>query len=256
MAFSGQIQKVNKQWGGKGLETEAIEQARFRHEFKYLCTETQLKMLQSRLRGIMKPDPHAGEDGSYRIRSLYFDDLHDRCYYENENGVCPREKYRVRIYNGQADLIHLERKRKIRGMTQKEACRLSKEQYEMLISGDPPGKLFEKTPELMQELLTLMETRLMRPKVIVEYDRCPFVYRDGNVRVTFDSNISSSAKTEHFLEERVYGRGILPVGMELLEVKYDAFLPDHLYRILQLEHMRVTTFSKYYLCRKYNSMSF
>ncbi len=235
------------------METEKI---RFRHEFKYFCTAAQTKMLQSRLRGIMKPDPHAGEDGSYRIRSLYFDDLHDRCYYENENGVCPREKYRIRIYNGGQELIHLERKRKIRGMTQKEGCRLSKEWYELLVGGGSLGSSFERAPELMQELWILMETRLMRPKVIVEYDRRPFIYRDGNVRITFDSNILSSSKTEDFLEKRIYGRAVLPLGTELLEVKYDAFLPDHLQQILQLGHMRATAFSKYYLCRKYNSAFF
>lgn len=231
------------------------KEMKFRHEFKYLCTEAQLRMLQSRLRGIMKVDSHAGADGMYKIRSLYFDDLHDRCYFENENGVCPREKYRIRIYNSQADNIHLECKRKVGGKIQKQMCELLPEQYDILVNNGSPSSL-NGHPDLMQRLLVLIKTSQMRPKVIVEYDRYPFVYRDGNVRITFDSNILSSAKTENFLDKRIYGRPILPVGQQLLEVKYDELLPDHIYQILQLENMRMIAFSKYYLCRKFSQMPF
>lgn len=236
------------------MEKEAARQNRFRHEFKYLCTQAQGKMIESRLKGIMKNDPMADHRGMYQIRSLYFDDMGDKCYYENENGVCPREKYRIRIYNGNTGLIHLECKRKIRGMTQKETCPLSLEQYRILTTDrQAPIVSFHEFPELMQTLLYLKRTRLMKPKVIVEYDRRPFVYRDGNVRVTLDSNISSCGRVNDFLEKKVNGRPILPPGMQLMEVKYDSLLPDHIYRILQLEHMTRTAFSKYYLCRKFNS---
>ena len=228
----------------------------FRHEFKYLCTEAQIKMLQSRLKGIMIPDPHAGAGGTYKVRSLYFDDMYNTCYYENENGVCPRKKYRIRIYNGQGNAVHLECKRKDRGMTSKKMCTLSREQYDILVNRQSKMRSFEGVPELMQELLVLIDTEVMRPKVIIEYDRRPFVYRDGNVRITFDSNISSTSKTERFFEERIWGRPILPVGAQLLEVKYDSFLPDHIYQILQSDCMQMTTFSKYYLCRKFSDVSF
>ena len=87
----------------------ALEPA-FRHELKYLITTAQVEMLKSRLTGILSPDSHA-VGGSYRIRSLYFDDYDDRCFYENENGVDPREKFRIRIYNGSTDRITLECKR-------------------------------------------------------------------------------------------------------------------------------------------------
>lgn len=237
------------------MEKEDREKVRFRHEFKYLCTQAQAAALLSRLKGIMKADSHAGSDGIYRIRSLYFDDMHDRCYYENENGVCPREKYRIRIYNGQGNLMHLECKRKVSGMIQKQMCALNREQYNILAYGDGKVNSFDEMPELMQKLLMLMDTRRMRPRVIVEYDRRPFVYRDGNVRITFDSNISSSTRTERFFHEKVYGRPILPIGTQLLEVKYDSFLPDHIYQILQLAGTQRVTFSKYYLCRKFNDMS-
>ena len=43
----------------------------------------------------------------------------------------------------------------------------------------------------------------------------------------------------------------MPPGQQLLEVKYDAYLPDFIYRSLQLSSLRQTAFSKYYLCRKF-----
>lgn len=235
------------------MEKETVDKIRFRHEFKYLITEAQGKMLQSRLRGIMKKDPQANAEGMYKIRSLYFDDIRNTCYYENENGVSPREKYRIRIYNGQADIIHLECKKKISGMTQKVMCPLSYRQYHILVNSRAQIPSFAELPDLMQKLLLLRNTRLMEPKVIVEYDRHPFIYRDGNVRITLDSNISSSARIQNFLDENVYGRPVLPTGMQLLEVKYDTLLPDHIYQIIQTVPMTRTAFSKYYLCRKFNS---
>ena len=77
----------------------SLMENRFRHEFKYECSYAQLKNLQCRLSGLIPLDPHAGEDGIYNIRSLYFDDYYDRCLMENEAGTDPREKFRIRIYN-------------------------------------------------------------------------------------------------------------------------------------------------------------
>ena len=241
-----------EQGGGK-VEKKSYAENKLRHEYKYVCSEIQLRMLQSRLNGIMKKDSHVDEMGGYKVRSLYFDDLHDSCYYENENGVGPREKYRIRIYNGQTETIHLERKRKIGGMVQKHMCEISREQCDALIKGKVDNISFEQSPELLQKLIVHIKNRYMRPKIIVEYDRIPYVYKNGNVRVTLDKNIISSGNVEYFLKEKIYGRLIFPVGKQLMEVKFDAYLPDYIYQILQLENLQLTAFSKYYLCRKYST---
>lgn len=228
------------------------EDGRFRHEFKYLCSETQLCMLESRLKGLMKTDRHAGDNGMYTIRSLYFDDHDDHCFYENEDGVDKRSKYRIRIYNGSDQYIHLERKSKLRGMNQKEGCRITKEQCLDLMRGTLSLEHFETYPKLLQEFLIAIRTRDMRPKIIVEYDRKPYVYEIGNVRVTMDRNIRSSSETNRFLDKEITCRPIMPVGKQLLEVKYDALLPDHIYRTVQMQGLNRVSFSKYYLCRKYH----
>lgn len=226
------------------------KQTKYRHELKYQVTDAQIQMLKNRIKGILPLDSHVAKTGSYLIRSLYFDDYEDRCLKENENGTDPREKFRIRIYNGSAEKITLECKRKERGKTHKTSCPLTEAQTRQLMEGKPLPD-FGRQPPLLQKLTLQMMTRRLRPVVIVEYERIPYVYKNGNVRITLDTNIASSSAVETFLEPRISGRPVLPVGQQLLEVKYDEYLPDFIYRSLMLPSLRQTAFSKYYICRKY-----
>ena len=195
-------------------------------------------------------DSHAGPSGAYSIRSLYFDDDQNRCFYENESGTDPREKFRIRIYNHSTDRITLECKRKERGKTLKTACPLTREQTLLLMQGIPLPNI-ESQPQLLQKLTLQMLTRRLHPVVMVEYDRIPYVHPNGNVRITLDTNISSSRSVMAFLDERIPKRPVLPLGQQLLEVKYDEFLPDYIRRSLRLDNLQQTSFSKYYICRKF-----
>ncbi len=223
----------------------------YRHELKYVVTAAQQALLQNRIEGLIKPDSHVGADGMYHIRSLYFDDYYNSCYNENEIGCDPREKFRIRIYNASSDRIRLELKQKEHGMTRKLSCLLTKEQCLELMAGRPlpPDPSY---PPVLQKLNLQMRTRLLRPRIIVEYDRIPYVEPLGNTRITLDLNIRSSGYTSLFLQEQPPMRPIMPRGQNILEVKYDEYLPDAIYRNLQLESLRQTAYSKYYLCRRYS----
>jgi len=223
---------------------------KFRHEMKYVISVAEMAMIRSRINHLIAPDSHAGAEGSYSIRSLYFDDYDNRCYYENENGTDPREKFRIRIYNHSAEKITLECKRKERGKTLKTSCPLTEEQTRLLMRGQVLPDIASQPP-LLQKLTAQMLLRRMRPVVIVEYDRIPYVCRDGNVRITLDTNVASSKAIECFLDETIPKRPVMPTGQHLLEVKYDEFLPDAIYRSLQLHGLTQTAYSKYYICRKY-----
>ena len=223
---------------------------KYRHEFKYVISNAQLPLLKSRISPVMQRDPHVGPDGIYNIRSLYFDDYRNRCFYENENGTDPREKYRIRIYNHSCERITLECKRKEHGKTLKTSCPLTLEQTEQLMHGLIPGQI-ESFPPLLRKLALDMQTRLMRPVVIVEYERIPYIYKSGNVRVTFDTQISSSSDITEFFSDTLPRRPIMPAGQQLMEVKFDEFLPDFIYRNLNLNQLQPTAYSKYYLCRKH-----
>lgn len=229
-----------------------MKTARYRHEYKYILSQAQILMEDAKINTIAELDSYVGETGYYNIRSLYFDDYENSCFMANENGIDNREKYRIRIYNGAKERIKLELKQKCHGMTLKRNCGISLQQCEMLMAGRVPSDIKEDQ-QVLWKLAYLMETRLMTPKIIVDYDRIPYVYRpdDANVRITFDKNIKSINDTNSFLDLKVGGRGILPVGSALMEVKFDDFIPDEIYSLLQLNGLQVSTFSKYYLCRKF-----
>lgn len=230
------------------------QQRAYRHEYKFLIDERDRAELYFRIKGLLLPDPHAGPEGSYWIRSVYFDDYRDSCFYQNEDGVDIRAKYRIRIYNVSDQSIRLERKSKRNGMTCKESAALTRAQCETLLGGTPlslSAPQAREYPEVLRQFLVLMMSRGLRAKTIVEYERIPFVYPRGNVRITFDRNISSSLETARFFERDTLRYPVLRSGQQLLEVKFDEYLPTFVRDRLEIGRLRQTSFSKYYLGRKY-----
>lgn len=223
----------------------------WRHELKFVCTVPQLRIIESRIRPLLMPDPHTGPDGSYRISSVYFDDQWDTCFYENEDGTDPREKFRIRIYNGSDAKITLELKQKLRGKTRKLSCPLNRMDCTRALRGETLEDSDGLPPVLRKFILQQKERRLL-PKVIVEYERVPYIFRLGNVRVTLDQNISSSSEMEKFLEGGYMRRPVMPAGRHVLEVKYDEVLPDPVRQLLALETLQRTSYSKYYICRQFD----
>lgn len=73
----------------------------------------------------------------------------------------------------------------------KLSCPLTEEQCRTLMKG-VPLPMRPDYPPLLQKLLLQMRTRLLRPVIIVDYDRVPYVCKDGNVRITMDKNIPAS----------------------------------------------------------------
>lgn len=219
----------------------------FRHELKYHITQEEAVILRQRLRTVMRPDPHAGPDGTYRIRSLYFDNFADKALKEKADGVPVREKFRLRFYDMNSSLIRLEKKQKRNGLCLKSSCDISAECCKKLISGEA---WLPKAPHpLMAELDFEMHARLLRPRTIVDYRREAYVYPIGNVRVTLDSDIRSGLTQTDFLRPNIH---LLPAAEgTILEVKYDGFIPDLVSDILQTGVIRTGAFSKYAACRQY-----
>ncbi len=226
----------------------------YRHENKYVITEQQAVIIKSRLSSFLERDSHAGEKGMYHIQSVYFDDYDNSCFYDNEGGNDRREKFRIRIYDKEKENTKLELKRKIRGMTVKESAAIAPAQAEELLRGNSPQASADN-PKLLNKLGMEMKTRLLRPKVIVGYDRIPFVYPLGNVRITLDFNIYGSPETKLLLNQNFRKRPALNTGYQILEVKFDEYLPDVIKEAVQMKDLQYTSFSKYYYCRKGNGLS-
>lgn len=219
----------------------------FRVENKYIVSDAQLAVIAARLKTVMRQDMNQQGD-CYTIRSLYFDDINDSCMQENEGGVDQRQKYRIRIYDPQGSLIRLEIKEKQRGYTKKYSCKLTRQETQMIMDGTIPMTFDGRNP--LNKLKIQMRCAGMVPKSIVEYRRTAFVHPAGNVRITFDRNISASRYCSDFFGNNVRGvTPVLPRGMHVLEVKYDEFLSDVIASCLEIGSLNQTAFSKYYLGR-------
>ena len=246
-----QYRKRSAWWPNAGRRERGPVLKQYRHEFKYELDHSSAVSIESRLRLLAQRDAHAGKKGSYTIRSLYFDDYDDTNYWDNESGSDPREKFRLRMYNGDPSFIQLELKRKEHEKTLKLAVPVSTALCEKILDGRRIA--FEETSDsaLLRKFWLQQEMKYLHPCLLVEYDRTPYVYPEGNVRITFDRNIRGGPRWEDFLREETFLRPIMPVGCELMEVKYDQFLPDPIAHTVTSRRLHRTAYSKYYLCRTF-----
>ncbi len=219
----------------------------YRHELKFFVTDSDLELIRYRLKPLLCPDSYQNGN-SYMVRSLYFDDFQDTCRRENENGIGNRKKIRIRIYNGDDTLIKLEQKIRQWDRIHKDVSVLSKEVCIDYVNGKAEN-LANNCSKQERALYTKIKLKGMRPVCIVEYERSAWVEPKGNVRITFDKNISGSSKVQHFLDKRIMSVPLLSKGISILEIKYDALFPQYLYEALNIGTLQRCSFSKYYYAR-------
>ena len=221
----------------------------FRHEVKHEISHHDMLILRQRLRAVMKPDDYA-VNGQYEIRSLYFDNLDDKALREKLDGVNIREKYRIRLYNNDPSIIHLERKYKQGGLGYKDSAALTPGQAQAIADGDI-NWMAHSTDAVILGFYTRMKNEGLKAKVIVDYTREPFVFGPGNVRVTLDYNIRTGIGCTDFLNPDCV---TVPIKESpcILEVKWDSYLPDVIRDAVQLDSRRSAAFSKYAACRMYD----
>lgn len=235
------------------MKKTEIEDA-LRYEKKYIVSAGQIELLKCHLEELCPWDDYSDSGGGYTIRSLYFDDYEGNSYRENEIGTEPRSKFRLRIYNYDPDAIFLEQKTKVMGKIYKDRVEVGREFCEALLYDEWQAIDYPVEDSLVNRFLTACHTRLLRPRIIVEYDREPYVYPEGDIRITFDRNISFSEDLEHFFHRDILLQPVMEAGKDLLEIKYREFLPGVLAQGLSVRQLQQYTFSKYYLCEMYRRM--
>ena len=225
-----------------------MKEYKYRHELKFKISNSAAEVLKQKLSLILGKDKNAYyEDGSYLIKSLYFDDRDSSSYYEKMDGVLYRKKYRIRMYNDVDTFIRLEKKMKHNNFTAKEQMLISKDIYSKILD----GKIDEiENPEgLLLEFITNYKNKGLVPSVIVEYHRTAFTYPISDVRITFDSNIQSSLYN-YDLFNTSYPRYIVDEpGKQVLEVKFNEILPLHIANILNDIPACREAVSKFAICR-------
>lgn len=215
---------------------------RYRHEIKHTIHYGEYLILKNRLKFICQLDRNGQEDGTYHIRSLYFDSYTDKALREKLDGVSNREKFRIRYYNHDTSFIKLEKKCKTRGLCYKKSKPLDSEECKSILRNDIDF-LKDKEDDLYQEFYKKLMTNSLVPKVIIDYTREAYTFPAGNVRITFDSDIRTSITSKDFLNTSI--PTIRATNDIILEVKYDDFLPGMIQDALQTGERNATAFSKY-----------
>lgn len=223
----------------------------YRHEEKYIISDADAELLAIRLRSALRSDPNA-EDGGYFIRSLYFDDPFNTAVSEKVDGIEYRDKWRIRIYNLSDRMIKLERKHKNGQFIKKDSLTLSKRECRALCAG-AYGFLLHREEPFAKEAYGEMVTKHLMPKVIVDYDREPFVFPVEDVRITLDRNIRTGLYSVDLFNPRTITYPATEfAGQCILEVKFNAYLEPYVAELLGLNAAQRSAASKYLFCRQYD----
>jgi hypothetical protein len=229
--------------------TARPEEPQMRHELKYRINHHQSEVLQQKLSKILEKDPNMGSNGHYNIRTLYFDDYRNTAFHEKQSGVYWRKKYRLRMYNHCDKLIKFERKEKINNLTRKKAVRITRNEAEKIISGNI-GFLAYSEHRLLREFYVEARCKLMRPVVLVEYERVAFIHPVGHVRVTLDTNLCTNLGQVSFFDRDVSNITVPEVLGVILEIKYNESLPKYIRGIFNDTIPLQLATSKFELCRE------
>ena len=223
---------------------------KFRHEKKFLLNHQDYEVIKVRLDGLLDKDKHAGPQGFYKIRSLYFDDLFNRAYDQKYMGVMRRSKYRIRMYNQSDRMIHLERKIKSDRYIHKQIAPLTKEEVYSILENDY-AFLLDSPNNLHNVFYYECTTNLMRPRVVIDFEREPYVSDAGSLRITFDKNVRAGLEGFDIFNHEMPMIETMDPSKLIMEVKFTEFLPKIIREILPAKASEYVAVSKYILgCEK------
>jgi len=226
---------------------------RLRHELKYNLNSMQYHLLRGKLRAVLRRDPHAGPDGQYHIRSLYFDDFKNTALFEKQAGISRRKKYRIRIYDLEDDVIKLECKNKFDQYISKESVNLTRQETERVLAGDV-GFLKDSKECLLRAFYLECQRNLLRPNVIVDYYREAYIHPVGNVRITFDIGLHTGMNSVDLFSSEVPTVGIDDHPI-ILEIKYDNVLPEIVRGLLPGTIQPRSAIGKFVICKQFNKFN-
>lgn len=222
------------------------KKAIYRHELKFQISNSDRDIQEARMRDILSLDAHGGENG-YLIRSLYFDDYWESAYEEKLMGTATRKKYRIRIYDHKDSVIKLECKNKQGSYIYKKAADITREEFYKILQGEFRFLLQHKEA-VCHEFYVACTSDMLRPRVIVDYDRTPYVYDAGTVRITFDSHVRAAVGSYDIFDRNIPTIEVMPANQLIMEVKYTECLPQIIQNIIPQDHGEYIAASKYCMC--------
>ena len=214
----------------------------FRKEIKYNITDNDFELINHNLKNLINRDNHC-EGDHYTISSVYFDTYNKTSYRQVKDGISDRWKYRIRYYDYKDTYIKLEKKHKVNNLTNKSSIRISKKEFRDILNNKL--KIKSNNPPLLNEFIIKMQTELLRPVICIEYDRIPYIYKLGNVRITLDYNIRYTNRFNNLFSKN---KKVYYLNDKILEVKYNELIPDFIRFRLELNHLEQMSYSKFNNC--------
>jgi hypothetical protein len=230
--------------GGAPLEFRRLEA-------KYFVDRRLRTALGRDLRALMRPDAHAGGDGSYLVRSLYLDTSEYRAYHEKLQGLAIRHKLRARVYGdpARATSVRLEVKSRVLSHIHKIAVDVPREEYAGVESAlfrrcAPPAAWLEANPAA-REFFRIQRQWNMEPKILIEYRREALERRElGRTRVNFDLDLRATRDLALLGELRA-ARPVLGCGRSIFEIKVEGRIPFWLHMLIGKYSLQNEAISKY-----------
>jgi hypothetical protein len=144
-------------------------------------------------------------------------------------------------------VIHLERKIKAVNFIHKQAAPLTKEEVRKIIDKDY-NFLLQSNHELLKIFYFESTSNLLRPRVVVDYEREPYILNEGNLRVTFDKNVRAGLEGFNIFNPKMPMIETLDPTRLIMEVKYTEFIPNLIREVLPAKASDYAAVSKYIMC--------
>lgn len=223
-----------------------------RYEFKYLISGDTRAAVLCALENRMERDSYSTEDGSYFVRSLYFDTSSFRCHRDKEDGLHSRYKFRIRSYSAElCEPVFLELKGKYDNLVYKHRQLLRADGLADAMEGGI-GALCshvmegEKYNGVGRHFVADCFRSRLAPSLVVDYSRTAFENSaNPDFRATLDTAVTA----------RKSGRNGVPCGhcqdlapsFSVLEIKFRYHLPAWFHRMVQGYQLCRVPFSKFHL---------
>ena len=211
-----------------------------RIERKYLVDEVTKRRLLQRMKDRLLLD----EYGKSTICSLYLDTPDHLIIRSSIDAGAYKEKLRLRSYGTpRADsTVYLELKKKYEGVVYKRRVSLPLSEAKAYLTGAKPPQ----DSQIWREIDYAMNFYSWpEPAMVISYEREAYAWtEDGSFRVTFDS-VPRARNSALQLERGSAGALLLPMGLEIMEVKSAGAMPLAFARTLNELNVRPVSFSKY-----------
>jgi SPX domain protein involved in polyphosphate accumulation len=224
-----------------------------RFEFKYVMPFDSAMDFVSQISDKMAADSYAGENGAYKINSLYYDSEKLDFFWEKIEGIKVRRKLRVRTYGTEKPTdAFIEIKQRIDKTVQKMRVKMNYEQALEILDKKDPGNIKDG---ILNQALYLVDHYVLKPQAVISYDRYPFtgIYDQG-LRITVDTNLRCQGDRPQEINSREFSPYFFPPESSILEIKFNNSVPRWLTNHIGYFQCNLQRISKY--CEGINKLGF